>query len=124
MIGSLLTLPNLIGVSFASLLAWALHNKYGHGIANIKGPWLAAYTDLWRAWLVWGRRPERTHIALHEKYGPIVRLGPKTVSVSDPETIKIIYALNAGFVKVSLSSPFLFCFFFFFFFFFLFFLNG
>ncbi|KIW33140.1 uncharacterized protein PV07_00011 [Cladophialophora immunda] len=74
-------------------------NRYGTGINHIPGPALASFTDLWRFFVVWGRRPELKHIQLHEKYGPLVRLGPRVVSISDPAAIPIIYALNSGFVK-------------------------
>jgi cytochrome P450 len=49
--------------------------------------------------VVWQRRPELEHIRLHQKHGPLVRLGPRAVSVSDPAAIQIIYALNSGFIK-------------------------
>lgn len=75
-------------------------NKFRGGLAHIPGPWLASCSDLWRLCVVWGRRPEVTHIQLHEKYGPIVRIGPRAVSVGDPEAIKIIYGPNSGFIKV------------------------
>jgi hypothetical protein len=84
-----------------ALIAWLLHNKYGHGINSIPGPLAASVTNLWRLALVTGRRPELEHIKLHRKYGNIVRLGPNVVSVSDPNAVKVIYAINAGFVKVS-----------------------
>ncbi|KAG4435700.1 hypothetical protein IFR05_008812 [Cadophora sp. M221] len=74
-------------------------NKHGNGIGRIPGPLLAAYSDWWRLWLVWRGRPEVAHIKLHEKYGPVVRLGPNMVSYSDPDAVKVIYALNAGYVK-------------------------
>jgi len=77
----------------------AVYSKYGSGINHIPGPWQAAYTDWWRFWITWKRRPELEHIRLHEQHGDLVRLGPRAVSVADPEAIKIIYALNAGFVK-------------------------
>ncbi|KAF2848596.1 pisatin demethylase [Plenodomus tracheiphilus IPT5] len=84
---------------FGLVLARLLYNKYGNGLARVRGPILAAYTDLWRLFVVWRRRPEQTHIRLHERYGPVVRLGPKCISISDPEAIKVIYAIKAGFVK-------------------------
>ncbi|KIW64809.1 hypothetical protein PV04_09717 [Phialophora macrospora] len=74
-------------------------NRYGGGLNHIPGPALAPFTNLWRFFVVWSRRPELAHIRLHEKYGPLVRLGPRVVSVSDPAAISVIYALNAGFVK-------------------------
>lgn len=83
-----------------TLVAYVMHNKYGHGIVKIPGPFLAAYTDLWRFLLVSGDRPELSHIRLHQKFGPLVRLGPNSVSVADPEAIKLIYGLATGYIKV------------------------
>ncbi|KAK5295620.1 hypothetical protein LTR99_009209 [Exophiala xenobiotica] len=77
----------------------ALFNRYGRGISHIPGPFPASCTDLWRMFVVWQRRPELEHIRLHQKHGPLVRLGPRAVSVSDPAAIQIIYALNSGFIK-------------------------
>ncbi|KIW21621.1 hypothetical protein PV08_02201 [Exophiala spinifera] len=77
----------------------ALFNRYGHGISRIPGPFLASCTDLWRVFVVWQRRPELKHIKLHQRHGPLVRLGPRAVSISDPAAIQIIYALNSGFTK-------------------------
>jgi cytochrome P450 len=37
--------------------------------------------------------------ALHEKYGPIVRVSPKEVSVSDPQSVAMIHKINSGFTK-------------------------
>ena len=45
-----------------------------------------------------------TAIALHKKYGPLVRIGPNHVSVSDPKAINIIYGLKTGFTKVKPQS--------------------
>ncbi|KAI1776942.1 pisatin demethylase [Hypoxylon cercidicola] len=90
---------HLAFLCFGLILARLLYNKYAHGLARVRGPVLAAYTDLWRFFVVWGRRPEQTHIALHERYGPVVRLGPKCVSISDPDAIKVIYAIKGRFVK-------------------------
>ncbi|EEY23060.1 pisatin demethylase [Verticillium alfalfae VaMs.102] len=81
------------------LAAKLLVNRFGGGLNGIPGPFAASFTDWWRLFIVWGRRPELSHIKLHEKYGPLVRLGPRTVSVGNAEAIKTIYALNAGFVK-------------------------
>ncbi|KPM42947.1 hypothetical protein AK830_g3621 [Neonectria ditissima] len=83
----------------AFLVIKAAINRFGGGLNQIPGPRLAGLTDFWRLFVVWGRRPELVHIQLHERYGDIVRLGPRTVSVGDPQAIKIIYGLNSGFVK-------------------------
>ena len=75
-------------------------NKWCYGIQRIPGPWLAAYTNLWRFIIVWNRHPEIHHVKLHQQYGDIVRLGPNVVSVTDIDAVKQIYALNSGFIKV------------------------
>lgn len=41
----------------------------------------------------------RQMIALHEKHGYLVRIGPNEVSVSDPAAIKTIYGAGSKFVK-------------------------
>ena len=79
----------------------AARNKWANGLNSIPGPALAAYTGWWRVLSVLQRRPELAHVALHTRYGPLVRLGPRVVSVSDPNAIKVIYGLNAGYVKAS-----------------------
>ncbi|KAK4155691.1 cytochrome P450-like protein [Chaetomidium leptoderma] len=83
----------------AVVLAWLVRNRYHNGLNKYPGPFLASLTDWWRFLDVYGRRPERSHIALHKKYGPVVRLGPNTLSFSDPDSLKTIYGLNKGFVK-------------------------
>ncbi|KAL5320426.1 hypothetical protein ACEPPN_011230 [Leptodophora sp. 'Broadleaf-Isolate-01'] len=89
----------LLGLVVAVISAQLLRNKYGNGINQIPGPLLASFTDYWRLFVVWGRRPEQTHVQLHAKYGDLVRIGPKTVLVADWEATKKIYALNAGYIK-------------------------
>lgn len=89
-----------VSVVLVGVLAWLVRNRYYHGLNKYPGPFLASLTDWWRFWDVYKRRPENTHIALHKKYGGVVRLGPNCLSFSDPEALKTIYGLNKGFVKV------------------------
>ncbi|KAK4173679.1 putative cytochrome P450 pisatin demethylase [Triangularia setosa] len=81
------------------VLAWLVKNRYHNGLNKYPGPFLASLTDWWRFYDVYRRRPERTQIELHRRYGPVVRLGPNTLSFADPEALKTIYGLNKGFVK-------------------------
>ncbi|CCC06644.1 hypothetical protein SMACR_00669 [Sordaria macrospora] len=88
-----------LAILLSVLVGWLVRNRYHNGLNKYPGPFLASLTDWWRFIDVYKRRPEVTHIALHKKHGPIVRLGPNTLSFSDPEAIKTIYGLNKGFVK-------------------------
>jgi len=89
-----------LGASVA--VAWLLRNRFNNGLSKYPGPFLASITDWWRFIDVYGQRPEVTHRALHKKYGDVVRLGPNTLSFSDPKALKSIYGLNKGYVKVCL----------------------
>lgn len=91
-------------ISVAVLLLWLARNRYHNGLSKYPGPFLASITDWWRFFDVYGRRPEVTHRALHKKYGDVVRLGPNTLSFSDPKALKTIYGLNKGFIKVGQVS--------------------
>ncbi|KAJ5676604.1 uncharacterized protein N7477_002237 [Penicillium maclennaniae] len=77
-------------VSGATLLLWLAKNRYQNGLNKYPVPFLASVTDWWRFFDVY---------ALHKKYGDVVRLGPNTLSFSDPSALKSIYGLNKGFVK-------------------------
>ncbi|KAH7389969.1 pisatin demethylase [Pyrenochaeta sp. MPI-SDFR-AT-0127] len=102
MIGRIISeLSPFSAVAFCAtvLVAKLLYNKFGTGLNHIPGPFFAGFTDLYRLLVVWGRRPEIWHIALHEQYGELVRIGPRTVICSSNKAAKKIYALNAGFVK-------------------------
>ncbi|KAH6698502.1 pisatin demethylase [Leptodontidium sp. MPI-SDFR-AT-0119] len=89
----------LVGFLVGLALCRGAYNRYGRGLNHIPGPFLASVTNWWRFFVVWGRRPELTHIRLHEQYGDVVRIGPATVIVRNPEGVKKIYALNAGYIK-------------------------
>ncbi|KAH8725553.1 pisatin demethylase [Phaeosphaeriaceae sp. PMI808] len=89
----------LVTSCIALLTARLLYNKFGTGLNHIPGPFWASFTDIYRLSVVWGRRPDKWHIRLHEQYGEVVRIGPATVICSKHKAAKKIYALNSGFVK-------------------------
>ncbi|KAF5010518.1 hypothetical protein FDECE_3335 [Fusarium decemcellulare] len=96
------TTPLKIGSLVLLIFAFYLiKNKYRPGLRTLPGPRLAAYTSLWR-WLdVRNGQAHKTAITLHRKYGPVVRIGPNHVSVSDPREIKNIYGLKSGYTKTA-----------------------
>lgn len=57
-----------------------------------------------RAWSVWSAFLtflSRTIAEMVPVEGPIVRIAPNELAISDPDAIKTIYAVNSGFTKVS-----------------------
>lgn len=80
-----------------SIAVWIARSYFN--IRHIPGPFWASLTNIPR--LLWVRRGNAhdTHIALHRKYGRLVRFGPNMVSVSDPAEISDIYGVNGKFKK-------------------------
>lgn len=98
------TFPGLSAVLIALTLVVISHllrNKYyrSGSLHRIPGPLLASYTDLYRVYIAWTGRAQTYHIALHKRYGPIVRLGPNTVSLNDQDACRTIYGIKSGFTK-------------------------
>ncbi len=91
--GGILSVLAVLGVSYFIYL------RYFHPLARIPGPFLASIT---RLWLVAKAQTWQRHwieIALHKKYGPIVRISPNEVMVSDPRYVKMIYGAGTHFIK-------------------------
>lgn len=65
-----------------------------HPLARVPGPKSAALTQYWILYISWAEKRNATVHRLHEKYGPIVRIGPNEVDISDPSYIKDVYVDN------------------------------
>lgn len=70
-------------------------------LRHIPGPFWAHFTGLWLSLQLW-RGGDFAEICgkLTEKYGPVVRFGPKNVVVGDPSVIPIIYSTTHPWRKV------------------------
>lgn len=79
-----------------------LLNVFGTGLWQFRGPTIAKISDLWRLVEVLRMRQPHTYRKLHEKYGTVVRVGPNSVSVSDPRLVDQVYGHKSDFVKVDL----------------------
>lgn len=105
----------------------AIYSCWFHPYADIPGPLGARISRLWLAKQVLQGNIDKVQRDLHDKYGkattvkfscydtslayfwcagPIVRIAPNEVSVSDPAALKLIYAVNAGFTKTDFYAPF------------------
>ncbi|ROW17642.1 hypothetical protein VPNG_00854 [Cytospora leucostoma] len=77
--------------------------KYRSGIRHIPGPFWASFSNFWKLRAVWNQRMHTENVRLHEDYGPIVRIGPNHVSVSDPQSMRSIYGVQNVFPKVTFA---------------------
>jgi hypothetical protein len=86
----------------AAILSWELLFS---PLRAFPGPLAARFTDIWRAIAAATGHIDRSNIKWHRKYGSAVRIGPKTISVSDPSLIRTIYATKTAWQKVPFGSP-------------------
>jgi hypothetical protein len=88
------------GLAIIIPFGWILYALFFHPLARIPGPLLASISPIWKLQRAIKGTLHRDILNGHQKYGRIFRVAPNEVSIADPEAIKVIYALNAGFNKV------------------------
>ena len=97
----------LAGGSWAVLagaVLWALYTTrraFRDPLREVDGPIIARFTGLWYAKKIFDGKFEIANIALHKKYGPVVRIAPNVYSIDDAESAKVLYGHGSKFVKVS-----------------------
>ncbi|KAL7785169.1 cytochrome P450 [Trichoderma ceciliae] len=99
--------PLYIGLAVISvLLLKTLHGLSADRLQHIPGPLIARFTPVWYWYLSWKGIECRVIAALHEKYGPAVRVAPNEIDISDGAAIHPIYVENGGFMKSSIYRNF------------------
>ncbi|KAM7198734.1 benzoate 4-monooxygenase [Naviculisporaceae sp. PSN 640] len=97
------TLPELLiltaTVTAVTLFSWFALSLMTSPLRHVPGPFLAKFTNLWRLFAIWSDRYPLTIQQLHKKYGPVVRIGPNTVTLDFPELIKTIHGTDGKFRK-------------------------
>lgn len=80
--------------------AFLLWTGYGPALRSIPGPATARFTRLWLFRQSMKGNAHTLYTDLHRRYGKIVRVGPQKVTISDPETIPLIYGISSKYNKV------------------------
>ncbi|KAK3393990.1 cytochrome P450 [Podospora didyma] len=91
----------LFGAAVAAIVfyaAFAVIAQYGK-LRHIKGPFPAAFTNLWRTKIQFVGPFQPTLHKLHKKYGSLVRIGPNTISFSDPRDVATVFSPRGSFPK-------------------------
>ncbi|KAK1998846.1 cytochrome P450 [Colletotrichum falcatum] len=74
-------------------------NVFLHPLRKVPGPWIATASPLW-LWYHSYVGDETTSIErLHSVYGPVVRIAPNDVDISDGAALAPIYSEKGGFLK-------------------------
>jgi hypothetical protein len=81
----------------SGVVGWLAKIRYRPVLRKYNGPFLASFSDLHRLLQLYFYPDRVNYIGLDEKYGEIIRLGPRTLVFATPDAIKDIYA--TGFRK-------------------------
>lgn len=75
-------------------------------LKKLPGPFLAKFSNIWRFLNHYKQIHIETQRELHAQYGDVVRIGPTTVSIADPNLVKTIYSTRGTFLKAGYPSCF------------------
>lgn len=93
-------------ILFSLFVARPLYKRYASPLRQYPGPFIASCTRLWKVWSTWTGHTEQHHIALHKKYGPVVRVAPNELSFANPNAALAIFQVGKGFHKTDFYGVF------------------
>ncbi|ORY72116.1 cytochrome P450 [Pseudomassariella vexata] len=91
---------------FCALTLRILTKRYLSPLRSIPGPFVASFTRLWKVYSTARGRTNLEHIALHRKYGPLVRIAPNEVSLSSPHAARLLLSAGKRFYKTDFYGVF------------------
>ncbi|KAK3694224.1 cytochrome P450 [Podospora appendiculata] len=91
----------ILAPSFACFL-WFFVSYHTSPLKRYPGPFLDGWTNLWRLWVVYRADYAHTVKKLHEKYGPVVRLGPNLLDLDLPELSRVVYSTDGKWRKTTM----------------------
>ncbi|CAI6341036.1 unnamed protein product [Periconia digitata] len=68
-------------------------------LSHVPGPFFCHITNLKRVYWVLTGQAHLHHQRLHSRHGPVVRTGPNSVFISNPDDVPAVYPVRAGFPK-------------------------
>ncbi|KAI5848510.1 cytochrome P450 [Morchella snyderi] len=96
-------IPALFTACAVYIASTCIYRLYLHPLSRIPGPALAALTPFYEAWYNLfahdGRFIFHARENLHDKYGPIVRIAPNEVAISDPDFYNKVHYPGSQFEK-------------------------
>jgi hypothetical protein len=94
-IASLFPLSTFLPILFLTwtilLLAYVIYQRYFHPLSKFPGPLTASLTNFWKFYHHARIELPQTIQALHEEYGPVVRIGPNDLDFNGAGAVGPIY---------------------------------
>lgn len=72
-------------------VGWVIYCRTWHPLAKIPGPFLASISRLWVMHQTYQGKMDIIQRALHDKYGPLIRIAPNEIACASPQAIPLIY---------------------------------
>jgi len=88
------------------LVSRALVRRYASPLRKYPGPVLASVSRLWKVASTFSGHTHTDHIALHRKYGRLVRIAPDEVSIASPEAARTVLSAGKRFYKTDFYAVF------------------
>ncbi|KAJ5793372.1 uncharacterized protein N7503_009350 [Penicillium pulvis] len=96
----------VVPLVFIGLICKWVYRLYCHPLSKIPGPKIAACTSLWLAYHTYIGNECTAVYSLHRRYGPVLRVGPNDVDISNADAIEPVYVARGGFPKSDVYSKF------------------
>ncbi|KAF8456860.1 cytochrome P450 monooxygenase [Kalaharituber pfeilii] len=77
------------------LIGHIIKNRYFHPLSKFPGPFWASVSNLYCSLMILTGKSQEMEFDYHKKYGPIVRIAPNLLVVSDPRMLPVIYQRKA-----------------------------
>ena len=108
LIDLLIQTPLATFFSFATVIILSLcaYRVVCHPLAHIPGPLIPKITSLWLYYHAYVGDEATVIHKLHARYGPLVRVSPNEIDISDADAIGPIYISKGGFPKAPCYSNF------------------
>ncbi|KAL8777965.1 MAG: hypothetical protein Q9213_007631 [Squamulea squamosa] len=88
-----------VALFFSLCVTYIFQQTLFSSLKSIPGPFLAKFSGLWQLYIYHQGKQAHVLRRLHNRYGPVVRIGPKHVSLNQPSLIKTVYSLSGDYVK-------------------------
>ncbi|RDW60060.1 putative cytochrome P450 67 [Coleophoma crateriformis] len=107
MCGFVATIVYFLSATFVAYLFFlAAYRLTFHPLAKYPGPFLAKITDWYSVYHAWKGDRHLEFWRCHEKYGPVFRYGPSSLSINTNTALKTIYGHRANVKKSQFYSVF------------------
>lgn len=88
------------------LIARSIKRRYFSPLSKYPGPFFASITRLWKVISTARGHTEHDHIAVHRRYGDVVRVAPEELSFARPQAGRDILTAGKGFHKTDFYGVF------------------